>query len=105
MDNTKSTINPLIINGDSTIETDAKHPGIVFRSYFNSSTHVPLWVKGNGNLTITASNSIGHSGILNLDGIDFYGIKAMEGYTVTLEDVGDNGNGTATWIYKVRSNQ
>ncbi len=105
IENNNSTIYPLIINGDSTIETDAKHPGIVFRSYFTSSTHVPLWVKGNGNLTITASNSIGHSGILNLDGIDFYGIKAMEGYTVTLEDVGDNGNGTYTWIYKVRSNQ
>lgn len=53
LDNTKSTINPLIIKGDSTIETDAKHPGIVFRSYFNSSTHVPLWVKGNGNGTYT----------------------------------------------------
>ena len=102
--NNKSTINPLIINGDSTIETDAKHPGIVFSSFLNSNTHVPLWVKGNGNLTITASNSIGHSGILNLDNIDYYGIKAVEGYTVTLEEVGDNGNGTKTWIYKVRSN-
>lgn len=66
--------------------------------------NLPLFIEGTGNLTITASNSIGHSGILNSYGHESYGIQAANGYTLTLEDKGDNGDGTATWLYKIRSN-
>ncbi len=101
-----STILSLTIIGDNTIVTDANHPGISFCSYYTLSNphNMHLWVQGNGNLTITASNSIGHSGILNSYGHESYGIRAKTGYSLTLEDVGDNGDGTYTWIYKVRSN-
>lgn len=95
-----STLFPLTIIGDNTIETDARHPGIAFCSHYIED--MPLFVKGTGYLTITASNSIGESGIL--DTYDKYSIRAVDGYTVTREDLGDNGNGTATWRYKIRPN-
>lgn len=99
-----STLFPLIIIGDNTIETDSRHPGIAFCSYYTlGNPHtMPLFIKGNGNLTITSSNSIGHSGILDTYGV--YTFQAVDGYTVTFEDIGDNGNGTYTWLYKVRAN-
>ena len=32
-------------------------------------------------------------------------LKAAEGYYFTVEDLGDNGDGTSSWLYKVRKSQ
>ena len=95
-----SILNPIIIEGNNFIVTDASHAGIKYKSY-RSGTSFTQTIRGNGTLTITASNTIGVKGFLDSYN-ESNAVAAASGYVLTVSDGVDNGDGTSTWVYTVR---
>lgn len=98
----------IVLKGDSSIETSARFPAICFCSFYALSKprNRSMTISGIGHLTLTAKNSdrMIDRGILNNYGTGAW-LKAAEGYYFTVEDLGDNGDGTSSWLYKVRKSQ
>ena len=95
-----SILNPIIIEGDNFIVTDASHAGIKYKSYRSGTTFTQT-IRGNGTLTVTASNTIGVKGFLDSYN-ESNAVAAASGYVLTVSDGTDNGDGTSTWVYTVR---
>ena len=95
-----SILNPIIIEGDNFIVTDASHVGIKYKSYRSGTTFTQT-IRGNGTLTITASNKIGVKGFLDSYN-ESNAVAAASGYVLTVSEGEDNGDGTSTWVYTVR---
>ena len=97
---TRSRLNPIIIAGDNHIVTDALHAGIKYKSNYSGYT-LTQQIMGNGTLSITASNTVGVKGFLDSSNASNV-VTASSGYTLTVSDGTDNGDGTSTWVYTVR---
>lgn len=74
------------------IKVDRYYPEVVFR--------------GNGTLTLIASNSVGSKGFSLADGAGNLvsgapDVHAAAGYTLVVSEGSDNGDGTSTWTYTV----
>jgi len=95
----RSILNPIIIEGDNYIITDADHAAVAYKSYF-SNNDLSQSIKGNGTLTITASSTVGTKGFKNTYSSPV-NVVAASGYTLTISDGVDNGDGTTTWVYTV----
>jgi len=96
----RSILNPIILEGDNYIITDADHAAVAYKSNF-SGTEFSQFIKGNGTLTITASSTVGTKGFKNTYSSPV-NVAASSGYTLTVSDGVDNGDGTTTWVYTVR---
>lgn len=96
----------VVLNGNNSISTTIG-PGI---DYNGGESHT-IWFKGNGTLTITCETpSDGGTGFNIMYGIHDRSTisstqhpspQAADGYTLTISDGTDNGNGTTTWVYTV----
>ncbi len=96
----------VVLNGDNSISTTIG-PGIDFTG---GESHT-IWFKGNGTLTITCETpSDGGTGFNIMYGIHDRSTisstqhpspQAADGYTLTISDGTDNGDGTTTWVYTV----
>ena len=96
----------VVLNGDNSISTTSG-PGIDFTG---GDSHT-IWFKGNGTLTITCETpSDGGTGFNIVYGIHDRSTitstqhpspQAADGYTLTISDGTDNGDGTTTWVYPV----
>ena len=95
----RSILNPIIIEGDNYIITDADHAAVAYKSYFSNSD-LSQSIKGNGTLTITASSTVGTKGFKNTYSSPV-NVVAASGYILTVSDGTDNGDGTTTWVYTV----
>ena len=96
----RSILNPIILEGDNYIITDADHAAVAYKSNF-SGTEFSQFIKGNGTLTITASGTVGTKGFKNTYSSPV-NVVASPGFTLTVSDGVDNGDGTTTWVYTVR---
>jgi len=95
----RSILNPIILEGDNYIITDADHAAVAYKSNF-SGTDFSQFIKGNGTLTITASSTVGTKGFKNTYSSPV-NVVASPGFTLTVSDGVDNGDGTTTWVYTV----
>lgn len=90
----------LTISGENTITCKKRSQAI-----FVAGT---LKISGNGTLTVTA-NSVNRRGLYaesnyNDDNNSDLSVLAADGYTVTISDMTNNGDGTYTWTYTVQPN-
>lgn len=86
----------LILSGDNSITTTGS-PAIAFNG---SAIHF----QGNGTLTITAATTEVDHSVKGIKGSDTTpSPTAASGYVLTVSEGVDNGDGTSTWVYTVRS--
>lgn len=84
----------LILNGDNSV-TYTRSPAI----HFSGSA---IYFQGSGTLTITAATSEAYHCVKGIQGSDSTPAPtAASGYTLTISDGTDNGDGTTTWVYTV----
>ena len=84
----------LILNGNNSITTTGS-PAISFSGS-------AIYFQGNGTLAITAATSEKYHSVKGIRGSDDTPCPtAMSGYTLTISDGTDNGDGTTTWVYTV----
>ena len=99
----------ITLSGDSTIEADASTAAISTnaRSFSGYNWKGSVVFQGNGTLTITAATTNPNPGYQEYSRGILIGrtegtVTAASGYTLTVSDGVDNGDGTTTWVYTVR---
>ena len=98
----RSGVLTLDLNGSSWIVGEADNA--LIKVDFTSAEVV---FKGNGSLTVVASNTAGDKGIMTADAAGnprdgVLNVHAAEGFVLEITGGTDNGNGTSTWTYTVR---